>query len=313
MRLLIIMTGIIISSIMLSSCDTGQSGVESKVEAVGNVVALESETAVTAAIISQPKPPTPMVTPLGQGSAIPQPPTITPVSTEEKPTPIIPTMTVPLPSATPIGLCSLRIPSDDLFTLVTQTYNLSRNYVPQDLVLITDHLAMDVTLGYPSEIREVALQPLLQMINDMKAAGLQPQILSGYRSYSAQSIAWDKWNREEPERAAIISARPGHSEHQLGTVVDFGSPSLPDVVGQPDIQFHTYFFKTPEGIWLLDNAHRYGFTLSYTREASEITGFYYEPWHYRYVGPEMAAQLKEVGLTLTEFQLRNQPEPCIPD
>jgi D-alanyl-D-alanine carboxypeptidase len=179
--------------------------------------------------------------------------------------------------------------------------------------LLTDYLPVDVTLGYPSEIREVALQPLLTMIADMKAAGLQPQVISGYRSYYAQSIAWDKWNQEVPDHASIVSARPGHSEHQLGTAVDFGSPSLEEIVEEPGIQFHTYFFKTPEGIWLLENAHRYGFTLSYTREAYEITGFYYEPWHFRYVGPEMAAQLKEVGLTLTEYQLANQPIPCIPD
>lgn len=240
-----------------------------------------------------------------------QPPPATPTA--------IPTSTatatpVNTPTATPIGLCSRRIPSDDdLFTLVSQTYNLSREYAPQDLILLTDYLPMTVTLGYPTEIRQVALQPLLALITDMQTAGLEPQIISGYRSYSAQAIAWEKWNRLEPERAAIVSARPGHSEHQLGTVVDFGSPSLADVTEIPDIEFHTYFFKTPEGIWLLENAHRYGFSLSYTREASEVTGFYYEPWHYRYVGPEMAAQLKELNLTLTEYQLLNQPEPCIPD
>ena len=111
----------------------------------------------------------------------------------------------------------------------------------------------------------------------------------------------------------IVSAPPGHSEHQLGTAVDFGSPELADVVGEPDIEFHTYFFKTSEGAWLLENAHRYGFTLSYTRETFELTGLYYEPWHYRYVGVEMATHLKELGQTLTQYQLANQPEPCIPE
>lgn len=312
MRFLIIL-GLLLSGFLLISCQSVQPKAVDEVEAMGNVMALESETAVTATLVSLPKPTTSGVTLPSENTAIPQPPTVTPVPTKEKPTPIIPTAVVPTPTATPIGVCSQRIPSDDLFTLVTQTYNLSRDYAPQDLVLLTDHLPIDVTLGYPSEIREVALEPLVTMINDMKAEGLQPQILSGYRSYSAQSIAWNKWSTEMPERASIISARPGHSEHQLGTVVDFGSPSLPEIVGEEDIQFHTYFFKTPEGIWLLDNAHRYGFTLSYTREASEITGFFYEPWHYRYVGSEMAAQLKEVGLTLTEYQLSNQLEPCIPD
>lgn len=312
MRYLIITIALLLGSSFLVGCNSDQPD---GVEALGNTPALDTTTAVPVTSASLQSPPTPVLTPktLGLTAALPQPVTMTPAPTSDKPTPIMPTVTVPIPSATPIGVCSLRMPNDDLFTLVTQTYNLSRNYAPQDLVLLTDYLPMDVTLGYPSELREVALQPLLAMIADMKAAGLQPQILSGHRSYSAQSIAWDKWNREEPERAAIISARPGHSEHQLGTVLDFGSPSLPDIVETPGIQFHTYFFKTPEGAWLLENAHRYGFTLSYTREASEITGFYYEPWHYRYVGSEMATQLKEVGLTLTEFQLNTQPEPCIPD
>ena len=149
----------------------------------------------------------------------------------------------------------------------------------------------------------------------MQPAGLQPQILSGYRSYSAQSIAFDKWLTEFPERAVILSAPPGHSEHQLGTTLDFGSPTLADYIDDPELkdqQFHTYFFKTPEGLWLTENAHNYGFTLSYPRQASELTGFYYEPWHYRYVGTEMATQLQQASLSLAEFQLNNQLEPCIP-
>lgn len=216
------------------------------------------------------------------------------------------------PTATPIGPCDARMPQDDLFTIVTQTYGLSRDYAPQDLVLLTDFLPVDVTLGYPTELRQVALGPLIQMIADMQNGGLQPWILSGYRSYSAQAISWEKWNREEPERAAILSARPGHSEHQLGTTLDFGSPELAEIVGIEDIEFHTYFYQTNEGIWLAENAHRYGFTLSYPRGAQELTGFFYEPWHFRYVGQEMATFLHESGTYLTEYQLINQPEPCIP-
>lgn len=216
------------------------------------------------------------------------------------------------PTATPIGPCSFRIPEDDLLAAVTLTYGLSRDFAPDDLVPLSDALPMQVTLGYPSEIRAAAFQPLVQMINDMQEEGLQPQILSAYRSYAAQAIAWDKWNTLYPERAAIISAPPGHSEHQLGTVVDFGSPELAAIVGQEDIEFHTYFYKTSEGAWLAENAHRYGFTLSFPADASEVSGFYYEPWHFRYVGPEMATLLYEMGTSLSEFQLIGHPEPCIP-
>ncbi len=293
----------VLALLLLAGCTVENQAIEADpVEA--NLITVETAVSTPTPAPTATQPPTP-VTPSATPTTTP-----TPVTPSATPTPVTPS---PTPTATPISLCSQRVFSDDLFTIVTQTYNLSRDYAPPDLVLLTDYLPMDITLGYPTEIREVTLQPLLAMINDMKAAGLEPQIISGYRSYSAQSIAWSKWNREEPERAGIISAKPGHSEHQLGTVVDFGSPSLPEIVGQPDIEFHTYFFKTPEGIWLLDNAHLYGFTLSYTREASEITGFYYEPWHYRYVGVDMAQKLKEAGLTLTEFQLMTQPEPCIPD
>jgi LAS superfamily LD-carboxypeptidase LdcB len=87
---------------------------------------------------------------------------------------------------------------------------------------------------------------------------------------------------------------------------------LAAIVGQPDIEFHTYFYKTSEGIWLAENAHRYGFTMSFPPETTEVSGFYYEPWHFRYVGPEMAAFLHDLDSSLTEFQLAKQPEPCIP-
>ncbi len=245
-------------------------------------------------------------------SAAPDTPTPLPTSTAT-PTPQATDTPTATPTATPIASCTQRVPQDDLLTLVTLTYGLSRDYEPQDLVSINDYFGVDVTLGYPNQIRAVAIEPLVAMVTDMQTAGLKPQLISGYRSYYSQSVAFSKWLELNPDSATIVSAPPGHSEHQLGTAVDFGSPELADVVGQPDIEFHTYFFKTSEGLWLLENAHRYGFTLSYTREAFELTGFYYEPWHYRYVGVEMATQLKEMGMTLTEYQLINQPEPCIPE
>lgn len=215
-------------------------------------------------------------------------------------------------TAVPPVKCNERLPGSDLLAVVTKDYGLSKESVPNDLVALAGHVPYSVTLGYPSEVRQVMLQPLVEMINDMLAEGLHPQVLSGYRSYAAQAISWNKWNNLYPERAAIISAQPGHSEHQLGTVIDFGSPELPGLVGQPGIQFHTYFYKTSEGAWLAENAHKYGFSLSFTEEAFDITGFYYEPWHFRYVGKIIAAQLREQRLTLTEYQLANEAPPCTP-
>ncbi len=248
-------------------------------------------------------PPTPTPQPTAAATATPTPP----------PAPTA-TATVP-PSPTPdrTVLCSRRIPDNSLLTVVTLDYGLSRDYEPPGLVPLSGYLPPEVTLGYPTELRRVAVGGLVEMINDMHAAGLKPTIISGYRSYSAQAIARQKWFELEPERAGILSAPPGHSEHQLGTVVDFGSPELADIVGQEDIEFHTYFYKTSEGIWLLENAHKYGFTLSYPFEAFEITGFFYEPWHWRFVGVRMATFLRDEGLSLTEYQLATEPPPCVPD
>jgi len=243
-----------------------------------------------------------------------RPPTATATATVT-PVPSPAATATPIPSPTPDRTipCSQRVPDDGLLTVVTLTYGLSRNYEPRGLVPLAGYLPHDVTLGYPTELRRIVINPLVQMINDMEAAGLHPFIISGYRSYSAQAIAREKWLEKEPDRANILSAPPGYSEHQLGTVVDFGSPELPEIVGQEDVEFHTWFYKTSEGQWLLENAHKYGFTLSYPFEAFETTGFFYEPWHYRYVGVDVATELHEQSISLTEHQLATEPPPCIPD
>jgi D-alanyl-D-alanine carboxypeptidase len=246
---------------------------------------------------------------------IPQlpPSTPTPVQTSTR----IPTSTSTAtatikPSPTMAGLCRERVPSDDLLTLVTSVYGISREYTPDDLVNLADYLPLRVTLGYDNQLRRAAAASLLHLVADMQRDGLSPQIISGYRSYAAQAGAWQKWLDREPERAAMISVPPGHSEHQLGTTVDFGSPELSLLLGDDDVEFHTYFYKTSESIWLENHAHEYGFSLSYPLEAYEVTGFYYEPWHYRYIGPELASQLREGGISLTQYLLDMYPPPCEP-
>ncbi len=231
-------------------------------------------------------------------------PTPTATATNTQTPTATPTFTPsPIPSPTSIPLCTERIPNDHLLTFVTRDYRLSREYEPADLVPLSDHFDVTVLLGFDTFVREPVVQPLVEMLAEMTAAELKPTIISGYRSYDQQLAAWRKWMAAHPDRASLLSAPPGASEHQLGTTVDFGSPEL-------DNEFHTYFYQTAEGAWLLENAHRFGFTLSYPREATEITQFYYEPWHYRYVGVELATQLRTHDVTLTEWQLAFFPEPC---
>lgn len=281
--------------------------VSSSPEVVAAGVAPETPVSNPPPVVSTGLPPAPVT----QAATIS---TATAVYTATPPSSPVPTATI-TPSPTPDRNvpCSQRIPDDGLLTIVTLTYGLSRDYEPAGLVELSGYLPHDVTLGYPTQLRRKAVTPLVEMITDMEAAGLKPTVISGYRSYSAQAIARQKWLEKEPDRANILSAPPGFSEHQLGTVVDFGSPELAAIVGQEDIEFHTYFYKTSEGIWLAENAYKYGFTLSYPFEAFDITGFFYEPWHYRYVGVEMATHLHEAGTSLTEYQLASEPPPCIPD
>lgn len=234
-------------------------------------------------------------------------PSTTPTLT---PTPAIwPTVTTQvLPEEIAAGLdpCSFRIvPDDDLLLLVSQQFGLPESYVPPNLVFLRDYFGESVTLGLGNQVQLSIIEPLKQMIEAMHAAGLKPSILSGYRSYGEQYLAWKWWNSQYPERVAIMSAKAGHSEHQLGTTVDFGSPAL-------DHLFHVDFAKSPEGLWLRDNAHLYGFTMSYPADTYETTGFKYEPWHFRYIGVELSMELHTSGLILTEWQLAHLPPPCIP-
>ncbi|MEM8859438.1 MAG: M15 family metallopeptidase [Chloroflexota bacterium] len=285
---------------LLSSCTTPEQEV-AQLQATNTPLPTLAPTSTNVPVISQPATPTAV-------------PTITP-----SPTPTnTPTPThTPTPTPTPTkAACSDRMPDpEDLLVVVTQNFGLSRGYKPPNLVPINTIFDHTITLGYPTEVREELIQPLDSMVSDMLGLGLEPYIISGYRSYAVQEKAYAKWAEQEPDRVGILSARPGHSEHQLGTTVDFGSYNLHEYIDDSfddDLQFHTYFFKTPEGDWLINNAHLYGFTLSYPRSAQEVTGFYYEPWHFRYVGIANSTIFYEAGVSLTEYQLNQDPEPCIP-
>ena len=217
----------------------------------------------------------------------------------------------PIPTAT-LMACSERMPrADELLTLVTRDFALSRYFQPEDLAPLSDYFPNSVTLGYPTEVRAAIAEPLQQIIQAMQDEGLAPQIVSGYRSYSAQALALQKWLASYPDWAHNLSAPPGHSEHQLGTTVDFGSPELEPMLGEDYVQFHPAFAQTSEGTWLAEHAPEYGFTMSYPDDGFERTSFYYEPWHFRYVGRELAVMLAARDLTLTEYLLQEQPVPCL--
>ncbi|MFW5940730.1 MAG: D-alanyl-D-alanine carboxypeptidase family protein [Chloroflexota bacterium] len=295
---------LLVFTTLLASCASGEGQAAQKAQDSPTTVQL------TPVITGEP---TTIATPATEAAVeVPHTPTTVPTSTA------LPTMTAPpvrptpTMTMTPIA-CDQRSPPDsDLLTLVSRDYGLSREYEPGDLVPLSDYFPTTVTLGYPTEVRQVLVEPLQAIINAMQAEGLRPQIISGYRSYSAQTMALQKWLEQYPDWADRLSAPPGHSEHQLGTTVDFGSPELAEMLDEAFIQFHPAFDQTSEGEWLHENAYRYGFVLSYPEGAYERTGFYYEPWHFRYVGVELATQLHQEQLTISEYLLESRPAPCVP-
>lgn len=245
-------------------------------------------------------------------------PTGTPTVFQRRPTLVVtyrptrtPTLLTPSPTAKTVSsACDDRHPSDnDLLVVVTSQYGLSSGYAPEDLVPLSDDLGPDILSKRDAQIRKVARKPLLEMIRVMRESGLRPLVFSAFRDYASQALTYKKWQSEQGERAAAISAQPGHSEHQLGLAVDFGSPKLPDLVGDPSVEFHVKFALTDEGQWLLNHAHEYGFTLSYPKGSRAVTGFEYEPWHYRYVGVETATYLWENHQFLIQFLLDSRDTP----
>ncbi len=184
---------------------------------------------------------------------------------------------------------------DYYLALVTKETTLKSTYKPSDLEALPSYM----NPSYPMWLRWEALENLEKLWAAAKEDGILLSIRSAYRSYETQEqIFQDFVNQYGEEEANRFSARPGQSEHQLGTTVDFGGT---------EVDFKAQFGQTPQGRWLVKNAHHYGFAKSYPQGKEHITGYIYEPWHFRYIGVRHARQWKESGLTLKEY-LEKQPQ-----
>ena len=158
----------------------------------------------------------------------------------------------------------------DLLVLIDKEHGVAADYVAPDLV---DLDGRGLTLTRPSmRLRAIVLPDLTAMTQAARLAATDVTISSAYRSFDRQSFLFDyNVERDGLEQASKLVARPGHSQHQLGTAIDFGSIDLG-------------YGQTPEGRWVLANAWRFGFSLSYPQGLEELTGYRYEPWHFRYLG-----------------------------
>lgn len=148
-----------------------------------------------------------------------------------------------------------------------------------------------------------AYPDLQEMVDDMRAKGLSPLICSSFRTQEKQQKLYDAqvqkyldkgYSREAAEEeASKWSAYPGTSEHQTGLALDIVSTAYQVLDEKQE--------STPEQAWLLENSWKYGFILRYPPEKSEITGIFYEPWHYRYVGKAAAKEIYDAGICLEEY------------
>ena len=144
--------------------------------------------------------------------------------------------------------------------------------------------------NYAPGVNKEAKKQMDKMLAAIKKAGAGSiSIRSAYRSYNTQASIFARYAAKDGEAEANrYSAKPGYSEHQSGLAFD---------IGKVDESFD----KTKAFAWLVDHAHEYGFILRYPKNKEAITGYIYEPWHYRYLGVELATKVKESGLTLEEF------------
>ena len=242
--------------------------------------------------------PTPTPTPQPTASPTPTPtPVVTPVPTPRA-TPIPATPAPPPPTGGGLPPCTyadVLTPHHGLgewpITLLDTIYQLPSAYAPGDLV---DSSAAGLNGGYA--VRSVMLNDLAAMAADARAAGAPIQLVSGYRSYTQQKATFDHWvSVGGYDQALRTSARPGHSEHQLGTAIDVTSEGGAAPWNYAD------WAATPAGAWMAANAWRYGFVMSYPRGSFDVTCYSYEPWHYRYVGRDLAAGVAADGRVLRQI------------
>ncbi|HEX2194617.1 MAG TPA: D-alanyl-D-alanine carboxypeptidase family protein [Candidatus Limnocylindria bacterium] len=172
-------------------------------------------------------------------------------------------------------------------TVLDTLFRLPRGYAPGDLV---DTARAGLNGGHL--VRAFVVADLRAMVGAARNAGAYLAVQSAYRSYHGQVATFDYWvDRIGYAEALKVSARPGHSEHQLGTTIDFRSAGGSAPWGGGD------WGATREGTWMMRNAWKYGWVLSYPQGQFALSCYSYEPWHWRYVGPEAAAAIHDAQAT----------------
>lgn len=180
------------------------------------------------------------------------------------------------------------------YVLVNKKNSLSSDFVPDKL------REVNVTFSFEGwnekrQMQDEAATQLEKLFAKALEEGHVLYAVSGYRSYARQEAIYNNNVATRGQEATdLVSAKPGQSEHQTGYAMDVSCLSVGfDLVES--------FGETPEGIWLAEHAHKFGFIIRYKKDTTHITGYSYEPWHVRYVGIELATYLYNNDLTLEEY------------
>ena len=243
----------------------------------------------------------------GCHSSIPAVPTGTTASVTEtgsptaitQETPVPPTETMPPPSETTTGpVCPLPL-EDWRLQLVNQDHPISAD-VTTEMTHVRSGIYVDSR----------CYADLMAMIEACRAEDLSPLVCSGYRDLEYQTelfhnkvhrLRMEGMTEEEAQRLAqTIVALPGTSEHHIGLAVDIVDETYQQLTEQQEL--------TAVQLWLISHCWEYGFILRYPNGKSDITKIIYEPWHYRYVGQKVAAEIQHSGLCLEEYLAQFQPE-----
>jgi len=184
---------------------------------------------------------------------------------------------------------------ESVAVLVNKQNSIPADYVPPDLVYV------DIPFTFSEKVekrmmRKEAAEKLEELFKAAKEENVILYGVSGYRSYETQKALFAYYVQRDgsEEKANMISARPGQSEHQTGLAMDVSCQSV-------NYGLNENFGDTPEYAWLKDNAHLFGFIIRYPKGKEHITGYSYEPWHLRYVGVELATALHELDMTYEEY------------
>ncbi len=183
---------------------------------------------------------------------------------------------------------------DDILVLVNKKRDLASDYKPTDLVIPNVKFSFEGK-DQKKYLRKEAATALEELFKAGEEENIDLCAVSGYRNYARQELLFNnKVKKVGVEAANKLVARPGQSEHQTGLAMDVSSKSA-------NYSLEADFGQTAEGKWLKENAHKYGFIIRYPKEKVDITGYNYEPWHIRYIGKEVAAEIYEKSITLEEY------------